>query len=75
MPRVASEIGKLKTVLIHRPGVELARLSPENKEMLLFDDILWLERAQEEHDRLAGLLHQAGAEVLYLRDLLAETMA
>lgn len=42
---VTSEIGKLETVLFHRPGVEIARLTPDNKEALLFDDLLWLDRA------------------------------
>lgn len=74
MPSVTSEIGRLRTVLLHRPGVELARLTPANKEQLLFDDILWLDRAQEEHDRLAGLLTGQGVEVLYVRDLLEETL-
>jgi arginine deiminase len=74
MPSVTSEIGRLRTVLLHRPGVELSRLTPDNKESLLFDDILWLERAQEEHDRLAALLIGHGVEVLYVRDLLAETL-
>ncbi len=74
MPSVTSEIGRLRTVMLHRPGIELARLTPENKDRLLFDDILWLERAQEEHDRLAGLLTGQGVEVLYVRDLLAETL-
>jgi arginine deiminase len=71
---ITSEIGQLKRVLVHRPGIELARLTPENKERLLFDDILWLERAQEEHDRMVEMLEGAGAEVLYLRDMLAETL-
>jgi arginine deiminase len=75
MPSVTSEIGRLRTVLLHRPGIELARLTPQNKEALLFDDILWLERAQEEHDRLAEILRGRGVEVLYIRDLLAETLA
>jgi arginine deiminase len=75
MSSVTSEIGRLRTVLLHRPGIELARLTPQNKEPLLFDDILWLERAQEEHDRLAEILRGQGVEVLYVRDLLAETLA
>ena len=75
MPTITSEVGRLRSVLVHRPGIELARLTPENKDRLLFDDILWLERAQEEHDRLADLLRSRGVEVLYLRDLLAETLA
>lgn len=75
MPSVTSEIGRLRTVLLHRPGIELARLTPDNKDALLFDDILWLERAQEEHDRFAELLADQGVEVLYVRDLLGETLA
>jgi len=75
MPSVSSEFGRLRTVLVHRPGVELARLTPENKESLLFDDILWLDRAQEEHDRLAAILTAHDVEVLYLRELLAETLS
>ena len=51
---VSSEIGKLRAVIVHRPGVEISRLTPQNKESLLFDDILWVERAQEEHDRFVG---------------------
>ncbi|MGQ0722609.1 MAG: arginine deiminase [Candidatus Eiseniibacteriota bacterium] len=72
--RVASEIGPLRKVLVHRPGVEIARLTPLNKDAMLFDDILWTERAQEEHDRFVAILRGRGAEVLYLRDLLGETL-
>jgi arginine deiminase len=61
--------------MLHRPGIELSRLTPENKERLLFDDILWLERAQEEHDAMADILRGRGVEVLYVRDLLAEAFA
>lgn len=73
--QVTSEIGRLRKVLVHRPGLEIARLTPSNKEMLLFDDILWVERAQEEHDRFVGILRERGVEVLYFRDLLAEILA
>jgi arginine deiminase len=72
---VTSEVGALRTVMVHRPGVELARLTPQNKEELLFDDLLWVERAQEEHDRLTGLMRERGVEVLYVRDLLGEVLA
>ena len=72
---VTSEIGRLRKVIVHRPGLEIARLTPENKESLLFDDILWVERAQEEHDRFVKLLSSRGAEALELRDLLAQTLA
>ena len=71
---VSSEIGRLRKVIVHRPGIELSRLTPQNKESLLFDDILWVERAQEEHDQFVEILRSRGAEVLYFRDLLAQTM-
>lgn len=74
-PSITSEIGKLRQVMVHRPGLEIARLTPQNRESLLFEDILWVERAQEEHDRFVELLRSRGAEVLYFRDLLEETLA
>ncbi|BAW92140.1 arginine deiminase [Actinomyces sp. Chiba101] len=73
-PSIDSEIGRLQTVIIHRPGKEMLRLTPENKDELLFDDVLWLERAQQEHDEFARVLRSRGAQVLYLQDLLAETL-
>ena len=60
-----SEIGKLNRVLVHRPGRELEKLTPENFEELLFDDIPFLKVAQEEHDKFAKLLQDNGVEVLY----------
>jgi arginine deiminase len=72
---VDSEVGRLRTVLLHRPGPELKRLTPRNSADLLFDGIPWVERAQEEHDRFADALRSRGVEVLYLRDLLVETLA
>ncbi len=74
-PQVGSEIGRLRTVLVHRPGLEIARITPDNKEALLFEDLLWLERAQEEHDRFADLMRDRQIEVLYFTDLLAEAIA
>ncbi|OKL48062.1 arginine deiminase [Boudabousia marimammalium] len=71
---VASEIGKLKTVMLHRPGAEFTRLSPSNKEHLLFDDVIWLSRAQEEHDRFAQIMQESGVEVLWVDKLLAEAL-
>lgn len=71
---VDSEIGKLKQVIVHRPGREMLRLTPQNKDHLLFDDILWLDKAQEEHDRFTSILRERGAEVLYLEELLAQTL-
>lgn len=73
-PFIASEIAPLRTVMVHRPGSEIARITPENKEALLFDDLLWLERAQEEHDRFTALLRSRGAEVLYFEDLLGDCL-
>lgn len=75
VPAVTSEIGSLESVMVHRPGIEIARITPENKEALLFDDLLWLERAQEEHDQFVALLESRGAEVLHFGDLLADCLA
>lgn len=69
-----SEIGRLRKVLLHRPGRELENLMPEYLERLLFDDIPYLKAAQEEHDAFADCLRQCGAEVVYLTDLAAETI-
>lgn len=71
---VRSEIGPLKKVLLQRPGRELEHLSPETMESLLFDDIPFLYRAQEEHDRFAEILRENGAEVVYLDALTAEVL-
>ena len=71
---VDSEIGKLRQVILHRPGNEMLRLTPQNKDHLLFDDVLWLDRAQEEHDQFARVLTDRDIEVLYLSDLLAQTL-
>lgn len=72
---VNSEIGKLKKVLLHRPGKELENLMPEYLERLLFDDIPYLKIAQEEHDEFANILRNNGVEVVYLEDLVAESIA
>src|SRR3990170_1818757 len=72
---VDSEVGRLRTVMLHRPGPELKRLTPRNNDKLLFDGIPWVSRAQEEHDAFADTLRQRGVEVLYLTDLLTETLA
>src|SRR3954465_14863524 len=73
-PGVSSEVGRLRTVMLHRPGPELARLTPRNNDSLLFDGIPWVGRAQEEHDAFAEALRVRGVEVLYLADLLVETL-
>src|SRR3954470_2747004 len=72
---VPSEVGPLRTVLLHRPGDELKRLTPRNSGELLFDGIPWLGRAQEEHDAFAATLAERGVEVLLLGELLVETLA
>ena len=72
---VKSEIMPLKKVLLHRPGDELLNLTPNTLEELLFDDIPYLKAAQEEHDAFARCLRDNGAEVLYLNELVAETIA
>ena len=73
-PLVSSEIGRLRSVLVHRPGLEIARITPDNKEALLFDDLLWLERAQEEHDEFVSLMRGRDVEVLYFGDLLSDVL-
>ena len=72
---VATEVGRLRTVLLHRPGPELQRLTPRNNDKLLFDGIPWVSRAQEEHDAFADALRSRDVEVLYLTELLVETLA
>ena len=74
-PGVSTEVGRLRTVLLHRPGPELQRLTPRNNDKLLFDGIPWVSRAQEEHDAFAEALRGRGVEVLYLTELLVETLA
>ena len=71
---VYSEIGKLNSVLLHRPGKELENLTPDLLERLLFDDIPYLKIAQEEHDAFADTLRDNGVEVLYIKDLVVEAL-
>ena len=71
---VFSEIGRLKSVILHRPGEELNNLTPDSLEELLFDDIPYLKIAQEEHDFFAKTLRDNGVEVVYLEDLMAESL-
>lgn len=72
--RVDSEVGRLERAILHRPGVELARLTPGNKDDYLFDEVVWLERAQQEHDAFASALAGFGVQVHLLTDLLREAM-
>ena len=71
---VDSEVGQLRRILLHRPDLELRRLTPSNVEDLLFDEVLWARRARQEHDAFADTLVERGVEVLYLADLLAEVV-
>lgn len=70
-----SEVGRLRVVILHRPGPELQRLTPRNNDTLLFDGLPWVARAQQEHDAFADLLRSRGVEVLVLGDLLTEALA
>ncbi len=69
-----SEVGRLRTVIVHRPDLAHERLSPTNCHELLFDDVIWVSRAQQEFDAFAGLMRDRGIEVLLLHDLLAQTL-
>lgn len=72
--RVNSEIGKLRKVLLHKPGKELENLMPEYLGRLLFDDIPYLKIAQQEHDEFAKILKSNGVEVIYLDDLAVQAL-
>ena len=70
-----SEVGKLRKVMVHRPDLSLQRLTPTNHDELLFDDVLWVERAQYEHDQFVARMRERGVEVYLLSELLAEALA
>jgi arginine deiminase len=72
---VRSEIGTLRRAIVHRPGLELSRLTPANCRDLLFDDVLWATKAREEHDGFSAVLADAGVAVHHFGDLLAQTLA
>ena len=72
---VHSEVGKLRKVMVHRPGLEHTRLTPSNAEELLFDDVLWVKQAKEEHDVFAETLRERGVEVFYAEELFAQALA
>jgi arginine deiminase len=71
---VHSEVGKLREVMVHRPDLSLRRLTPANHDELLFDDVLWVERAQYEHDQFVARMRERGVEVFYFSELLAEAL-
>ena len=74
MFHVDSEVGRLRQVVLHRPDLELKRLTPDNAADLLFDDVLWVSRAQAEHDAFADALRSRGVVVHYYSDLLTQTL-
>jgi arginine deiminase len=69
-----SEFGRLRTVLMHRPGLELKRITPRTRHLLQFDGLPWPARAQQEHDTLADVLRTRGVEVIYLTELLQDVL-
>jgi arginine deiminase len=71
---VHSEVGKLRKVMVHRPDLSLRRLTPTNHDELLFDDVLWVERAQYEHDQFVARMRERGVEVFYFQDLLTDAL-
>jgi arginine deiminase len=72
---VYSEVGKLRKVIVHRPELSLKRLTPSNHDDLLFDDVLWVERAQWEHDQFVAAMRSRGVQVFLLQNLLTEALA
>jgi arginine deiminase len=74
MFHVDSEVGRLRQVILHRPDLELKRLTPDNAADLLFDDLLWVSEAQAEHDAFADALRERGVTVHYYSELLAQTL-
>ncbi len=71
---VDSEVGILRRVIVHRPGLEHMRLTPANAEQLLFDDVIWVKRAEEEHDAFCSVMRDRGVEVLEAEQLLVEVL-
>jgi arginine deiminase len=69
-----SEVGQLRTVLVHRPGPELKRITPRNQDRLLFDSLPWVGRAQQEHDTFTAALREHGVEVIYVTELLQDVL-
>jgi arginine deiminase len=71
---VDSEVGTLRKVIVHRPELSLKRLTPDNKDELLYDDVLWVSQAQKEHDAFVAMMRERGIEVFYHQELLAEAL-
>ena len=71
---VESEVGTLRKVIVHRPGLEHTRLTPSNAADLLFDDVIWVKRAKEEHDAFVSVMRDRGVEVLYAEQMLTDVL-
>src|SRR6478735_11337226 len=71
---VDSEVGVLKQAIVHRPGLELTRLTPSNVDELLFDDVMWAQRAREEHDAFVQKMRDKGVVVHHFAELLAQAL-
>jgi arginine deiminase len=71
---VHSEVGRLRRVMVHRPGLEHSRLTPSNAEELLFDDVIWVARAKAEHDMFVEAMRDRGVEVFHVEQLLTEAL-
>lgn len=71
---VHSEVGRLRQVIVHRPELSLMRLTPSNRDELLYDDVLWVGQAQREHDAFVAVLRDRGIEVFYHQELLAQAL-
>src|SRR5512136_1895637 len=71
---VYSEVGKLRKVIVHKPDLSLKRLTPANHDELLFDDVLWVERAELEHDQFTRVMRDRGVEVFNVQDLLIQAL-
>src|SRR3954453_7447725 len=71
---VHSEVGKLRKVMVHRPGLEHARLTPANAEDLLFDDVIWVAKAKQEHEAFVEVMREGGVEALEVSPLLADAL-
>jgi arginine deiminase len=72
--RVASEVGTLRQVIVHRPGLAHMRLTPDNAEQLLFDDVIWVKQAKAEHDAFVEVMRERGVDVYYIEQLLADVL-
>jgi arginine deiminase len=71
---VHSEVGRLRKVMVHRPGLEHTRLTPSNAQELLFDDVIWVDRAKQEHDRFVEVMRERGITVYEVESLLTEAL-